>query len=233
MKLLTALAGLALASGAFAQSNRNPDNSVTIKSPRLMRGSEQLKIARVSYVGACKLFGFDNALTSDISYNSSSERSAVLDSNGRYTNLTNEYYTITSLTCYKNSEIKPYASVASNITRNADGSFTISEPRLLRGSAQLKIARISAKGTCKLFGLEDFIDSDFRTSSSAVMSANIDSNGFFSNLTTDYYSITSISCFNPASYNHVGAANGVIFYYNGNVDKIDFANAGFDLVKAE
>jgi hypothetical protein len=246
MILLSSLACLSTLAQGFADGNsksdglvKNPDLSVTINNPKLLRGDETLPIngwtnsapQTDSFLGTCRLFGFSNFLRDTVTYDSVTD-SALLSADGTYSSRVSGN-PIKSLTCF--NEIK-MAGDADMILKNPDGSVTFKNPHLLYGSSVLPIDSWdnatsnanSVLGTCRLFGFSNYLADSIKYGE-IVSSAQLAQDGSYV-VTLNGNRIAELSCFNDGKLQQVGEAEGVIHYRDGNLSD-DFKINGRDLVK--
>lgn len=161
----------------------NVDGSQTIKNARLIRGSRSYLIAG-SPEGVCIALGFDSFLAETAFTNLTDEQVATINSFGEYSSLTtpsgNRFYS--SITCYRRSMLRTVVKM-SRYDNNADRTVTLIEPRIVRGSRTYFLAG-SPTGVCRAMGYENVLPDSAMTRLTDEVTANINSFGEYSSLTT-------------------------------------------------
>ena len=170
----------------------NPDGSVTIYEPRMLRGNTEMPL--YNNYGICALFGFNKYLIgSGIKTEQAVAKAIYLKNDGSYHQTVADEHTYTEITCANEGEFKAIPKAA-EITNNPDGSATVSEPRILRGNTKMPI--YGAEGICTLFGFNKYlIDSGIQTEET-TKSIWLNEDGSFGETVTDRKPYKEITCYN-------------------------------------
>ena len=170
----------------------NPDGSVTISEPRILRGNKEMPLYDGA-VGTCALYGFNFYLTGTVIQAEKIARSIKLNNDGSFHKTLTKEKPYKEITCDNEGEFKAVPKAA-EISKNPDGSFTIYEPRILRGNMEMPLYH--NVGICTLFGFNKYlIDSGIQTKEIAKM-IWLNDDGSYYKTTTDKHSYTEITCYN-------------------------------------
>lgn len=198
--------------GQYSQIIFNSDGSITFTEPRLVRGPKQLPMD-VSYsdkTGVCRLFGLQNNLSDTIEYAAQQYTTmAVVNSAGRYDQQLSAGNRITSISCSAQGAYAQTGTVE-QVFENADGSITLLNPRIVRGTKQLPldVSYSDKTGICRLFGFDDVLtNSTFYGAQQYTAMAVINSAGAYDQKLSAGNAITSISCAMRGDHRDTGFAN--------------------------
>ena len=170
----------------------NPDGSVTISEPRILRGNREMPLRNSD--GICALYGFNKYLIgSGIKTEQAVAKSIWLNDDGSFHKTVADEHTYTEITCANEGEFKAIPKAAER-SKNPDGSVTIYEPRILRGNMEMPLYH--NVGICALFGFNKYlIDSGIQTKETAKM-IWLNDDGSYYKTTTEPHSYTEITCYN-------------------------------------
>jgi hypothetical protein len=199
--------------GFFESVYENPDGSVTLTRPVLLRGDKTMPINSVysEKQGICRLFGFDEYLELSLKSANIRKSSALVNENGGYDNFGDYGAVVTEISCFMNGDYQQ-TGFAKKFSRNLDNSVTISEPVIIRGADSLPLNAIYSEkeGICRLFGFGQYLDESLQQTRTNRDSALINENGSFDN-SGDYGAIASeITCYN-GRYRTTAVAGGYLF----------------------
>jgi hypothetical protein len=211
----------------------NPDGSVTVLTPRILRGSRVYPLAG-NAKGVCQLFGFNNYLDGSHSTEDIAVAPVVeIGADGKYKSTSNSpSFVYKELSCYFEDKLKTNIVKSEKITENLDGSVTVFAPRILRGSHVYPLAG-DAKGVCQLFGFNNYLDGSHSTEDIAVAPVvEIGADGKYKS-TSNYrtFVFKELACYDDGQLKTVVSAGGVIYYMNGNINEKSFENKGIKIIK--
>jgi hypothetical protein len=209
---------------------KNLDGSITLINPKMLRGNKKLPIY-TSGEGVCSLFGYDSFMkASTIDANYSVSQSVELNEDGSYKSIKQDGKPYQQVTCYNDQELKKVTYLDS-IDENADGSFTITGPKILIGNKEYELYT-SGEGVCALFGFNRYlkdstIDADYTVSVSLVLNDD----GSIKEKKQDGKPYREVTCYEDGNLKSVGTAGGVIYYHGGDFDPAYFENKGIKAVQ--
>ena len=174
-----------------AEITNNPDGSVTIYEPRMLRGNKEMPL--YSTVGTCALYGYSKYLEDTVIRTEQIARSISLNDNGSYYTTYNDEKPLKEITCANEGEFKAIPKTA-EITNNPDGSVTIYEPRMLRGNKEMPL--YSTVGTCALYGYSKYLEDTVIRTEQIARSISLNDNGSYYTTYNDEKPLKEITCYN-------------------------------------
>lgn len=210
---LLALTSLAAFAGPLpselTEATKNPDLSMTIKQPHLLRGNRSLYISTSTpSLSVCKALGFNFFLDGNVTSGEAAVGYAMLTTDGSYSNV-NSYnsYRVEEITCY--NELSPLSSVEEKI-ENPDDTVTIYGPKYLRGSKAIALSTSSSGvGICRALGFQKYLEGSVYSGEAKVGNVMVNAEGgFVSYNTYNSYGVKEITCSKSDSTPVLVDANG-------------------------
>ena len=173
----------------------NPDGSFTIYEPRMLRGNKEMPIWGYA-AETCALFGFNKYLADSAIWSEQTvAKSVKLNEDGSYWETKTNKPPLKEITCANEGEFKAIPKAAER-SKNPDGSFTIYEPRMLRGNKEMPIWGYAAE-TCALFGFNKYLaDSAISFEQTVAKSVKLNSDGSYWETKTNKPPLKEVTCYN-------------------------------------
>lgn len=119
-------------------------------------------------------------------------------------------------------------AVSAGVTENPDGSFTITEPKILIDNKEFPIAYSNqfGEGICAFFGFDSFLHDNyflepkivylFKVASGSKVSevAQFDYYGSYEGIVKDDYFTQEVTCYNKRDLKIVGISSGINYNYS-------------------
>ncbi len=198
--LLAALISVAQADTTLFESQQtNPDQTVTILKPRLVRGDREYPFAsRTAMRGVCKALGFDDFLEqSSVSYLDVRTTRAYVFLDGNFQAIGDfESRSIESIACFNGAYRT--TTTAQELKINPDGTTTILGPKLLRANREYPFgSKSSLYGICQALGFESYLAQSVRTTSDVrTTRAYVYTDGSYQTLADiEHRSVQSLTCY--------------------------------------
>jgi hypothetical protein len=196
----------------------NPDGSITITKPVMYRGNKKYEFSayHTSGNGLCRSLGYKNELKGySVSSRSATKERAYLNSDGNYVGVVEQYdESINAITCLRGNKNNFILRIG-KVSENRDGSVTISNPILLRGTQVYDFSayHTSGNGLCQSMGFKKELKGYATSSSSSTKErAYLNSDGNYVGLVEQYdESVATITCLNNASVLVLEDNNGNLY----------------------
>lgn len=201
--------------GIFDRVSENPDGSVTISQPQIIRADKSIALSSdySEKEGVCRLFGFDSYLEESVKTRYLPNKNlAVINANGAFGS-SDEYETaIDSISCFMKGDYQQ-TGFARRMKRNLDDSVTISKPLIIRGAEAKPISSdySEKRGVCRLFGFGNYLEESLTTRYQPnVQLATINANGMFGSSDEYDTAVDTVTCYN-GRYRTTALAGGFLF----------------------
>lgn len=191
----------------------NPDGTVTVKGPRLVRGNRSYPFGwGTDKEGVCHSMGYETYLNQSAiaKYDGNTSR-AYVNVDGTYNTIKDaESNSINEITCFNGAYqtlVKP-----ERIIENSDNTATIMKPRLVRGDRSYPFGWSNDKqSVCKSMGFTQVLEqSSFAYYDGNTSRAYVNYSGHYTEIKdAETNSINEITC-------HNGANTTVVIDVNGN-----------------
>lgn len=171
--------------------------------------------------------GFENVLEqSNFTVNDNGKIRALVNTEGLFSAVTtNGYHSLSEITCYNG--VYQTSSAPGEIIENADQSYTLVNPKLVRGSKTYPFSSSNNINlVCQAMGFKEGLSgTEATTNDNGMTRALLNTEGSFSSLTTNgYYSYKEVSCVRSKHVTVVQDQNGKKYLRRDNLSSMPSSN---------